>query len=366
MIAEKAAYRDFRNIKEETITFSDGVNIICGDNAEGKTNALEGIYIMAGCRSHRAAKDAEMIAFGKESADITLEYEGGGRKNELFMRLAAGKKRICRKNGLTLGKTSEFIGNFRAVLFTPEHLSIIKSGPSERRLFVDSALCQIYPKYTAALQGVSRTLLQRNRILRLVSEEKISAKDADTNIEVWSEELAKFSETVSKMRFDYVGRLSEYVKIFFEEMTDGRESAEIKAEEPKTAAEFLEIMKKDIEKEKILGTTLHGVHKDDISVKLNSLAVRAYGSQGQQRSCALAMKLAEGEISKEICGEYPVFLLDDILSELDEKRKEYIVKGLTGRQVIITACTKEEKIFGRYSDNIKIISCKNGTYTEIG
>ena len=359
MICKSAGYINFRNIADQKIEFCDGVNVICGDNAQGKTNALEGIYLHAACRSHRAAKDREMIGFSGDFARVTLDYSSGGRENELDMTITSAGRKICRKNSLVIKRASDYIGNFRAVLFTPGHLSVVKDGPSERRNFLDSALCQLYPSYMAHLRDFNRLLLQRNRLLSMMASGEISGGDADANLDVWTEKLAFESEFVSRMRSDYTEKLSSIVADIFEDMTSGGEKVRLSYVGGHTADEYRELFSKARRKEIAAGTTLYGVHRDDIGIYLNENAVRAYGSQGQQRSVSLAMKLAEGEISKQITGEYPVFLLDDILSELDERRKSYIMSGLDKRQVIITACSFEKSFEGA-----RLIVCKGVRYGE--
>lgn len=355
-----AEYINFRNIAHEKLVFSDGVNIIYGDNAQGKTNALEGVYLHAGCRSHRAARDRDMIAFGAEHAKVKIgciPNTPGAREVELDITLSTSGRRVCRKNGLFVKRASDYIGNFRAVLFTPEHLSIVKDGPSERRAFIDGALCQLSSAYLSHMQVYNRVLLQRNKLLSAISKGELSAKSAEANLEVWTEKLAEESAIISVMRDRYTKKLSELVGDIFTDMTSGGERVKIKYSSPKSKEELLEQFHTARAREFATGSTLYGVHRDDLDITLNSVAVRSFGSQGQQRSVSLAMKLAEGEISRLSTGEYPVFLLDDILSELDRGRKEYIMSGISGRQVIITACTKEDLF-----DGANIIYCKNGRY----
>lgn len=372
MFCTNAEYINFRNIKSERLEFSSDVNIIYGDNAQGKTNALEGLYLHAGCRSHRAARDRDMIAFGSDFTKVKIgvlqnnqnsQITQHEREVELDITLSSSGRRICRKNGLFVKRASDYIGNFRAVLFTPEHLSIIKDGPSERRAFIDGALCQLSSAYLSHMQDYNRVLMQRNKLLSAISDGGVDIKSAkvnevnEVNLAVWTEKLAEESEIISKMREKYTQKLSELVGDIFNDMTSGKERVEIKYSGAKTKDELLEQFKNARAKEFALGSTLYGVHRDDLEIMLNRSSVRSFGSQGQQRSVSLAMKLAEGEISKLSTGEYPVFLFDDILSELDRGRKEYIMSGISGRQVIITACTKEDLF-----DGANIIYCKNGRY----
>lgn len=360
MICEEAVYRKFRNIDDEKITFSPGVNLILGQNAQGKTNALEGIWLMASGRSHRAAQSREMIAFGEQSAEAAIKYRDLRRVSELAVTLHRSGRRVCRKNGLNVPKMSQFIGNFRAVLFTPEHLAIVKEGPAMRRGFLDAAISQLSPGYVAALQSYGKVLLQRNRLLSDIAE-GITAPGgaAGQTLDIWSEKLAAEAEKISAAREDYTLRLNTLVGEIFADMTGGREQVSIVYGARRTKEQYLTALEEHRQREYRAGTTLVGVHKDDLAITINDNPVRAFGSQGQQRSVALAMKIAEGEISKEQSGEYPVFLFDDILSELDEVRKSYILAGLSGRQVLITACDILP------TGEMNVIRCEAGKYRSV-
>lgn len=354
MICKSVHYLNFRNIEGQQITFSPGTNIIRGANAQGKTNALEGIYLCAGGRSHRTVHEKEFIRFGQPFAEVGLIYEDNRRENKLLLRYSGGKK-SCRKNDVPLRRMSEFIGNFRAVLFTPEHLSIVKDGPSLRRNFLDSAISQLSASYVSALQTYHKCLSQRNKLLQIAQKGELSS-DIAAMSEVWALQMAKSGEVISAMRDDYTKRLHDAVKVIFSDMTGGRESPEIVYQSPKSEEELQKLFTEHLDREVRIGSTLYGIHKDDLFLTINAKEARSYASQGQQRSLALAMKLAEGEISKEKTGEYPVFLFDDILSELDASRKSYVMGGISGKQVILTTC---EEI--SYPDAL-IIPCKEGRY----
>lgn len=358
MICSEVNYRKFRNIEGERIEFSPDVNLILGRNAQGKTNALEGIWLMANGKSHRASQAKEMIAFGSESAAVEIRYRDFQRESELTMEFYRSGRRICRKNGLNVPKMSQFIGNFRAVLFTPEHLAIVKEGPALRRGFLDCAISQLSPGYVAALQSYGKILQQRNRLLNDIAEGLADPKGSvGQTLEIWSEKLAVEGEKISAARAKYTARLNAMVGEIFADMTGGRERVTIGYTEPRTKEQILLALEEHRQREYRAGVTLAGVHKDDLAIEINGSSVRSYGSQGQQRSVALAMKIAEGEISREQSGEYPVFLFDDILSELDEVRKSYILSGLSGRQVLITACDILP------SGGMNVIRCEAGKYS---
>ena len=351
MLCTKAKYENFRNVEKAEIELDSGVNVLLGFNAQGKTNILEGIYYFACGKSFRGATDRELVRLGKESAYIGLEFSDKDRKRSHSVRLFEKERKICSKEDIRVSKMSEFIGVFRAVLFSPDHLSIVKDGPAERRGFLDIALSQLYPAYVDSLSRYKKLLTERNSLLK---DPEIYG--FDDMISVISAQLAKESAFISSHRARYVKELSESVGQIISDMTCGREKCVLSYETELDEKTYLEKLSFNLEKEKAAKTTLYGAHKDDIAVSLCGLDSRVYASQGQQRSIALAMKIAEGEISKQKTGEYPVFLFDDILSELDEKRKDFILSGLDGRQVIITGCEeiKKGKIFG--VENGRVIS----------
>ena len=353
MICKAASYQNFRNIESERIAFSDGITIISGDNAVGKTSAVEGIYLCASGRSHRTAKDRDFIKFGEEAARIAIEFEDKTRKQTLSMTFMQKGRKQCTKNGVVIRKMSEFIGNFRAVIFTPEHLSIIKDGPAMRRAFLDGAISQLDPLYVASLQRYQAVLQQRNRVL----QDALKDPSLLDTLDIFSRQLADEAAVISKKREDYVKRAEGFVQTIFADMTDGRETPTLSYTGARDSDEYFTLLTENTVREMHYGSTLFGIHKDDITVLLNGKEARSFSSQGQQRSLSLAMKLAEGEISREETGEYPVFLFDDVLSELDKKRKQYVMEGLEGRQVMITTCESD-----RFPKNSYQIHVKDGKF----
>lgn len=340
MICTRVAYTNFRNIAFADLRPDRKVNILYGNNAEGKTNALEGIYLMAQGRSFRAAHEKEMIRFGSEGAVIHLEYEDAQKSNVLEMRLYSSGKRTCRKNGVPITKLSEFIGSFRAVIFCPGHLSIVHEGPGVRRAFIDMAISQLDPVYLAALQRYGRILGQRNALLR----QGLFGTDISSTLPMWSEKLAKEAALIAQKRVAYIEKLDGSVKEIFADMTGGRETPKIEYRDCRTEEEYFRLLTENTEREIKTASTLYGTHRDDFALFLNGKEARRYASQGQQRSIALAMKLSEGEISCRQTGEYPVYLLDDVFSEIDEGRRVYLTEGFTDRQVIITSCEEHRGI----------------------
>ena len=354
MLAKKLELSSFRSAEKEKIEFCDGINILLGDNAQGKTNALEAVYLFAQGRSFRPSKEREFISYGKETAVLKLDFFAENR--EQFSEIRYGQKgKSVKKNGVSLRKLSEFIGAFRAVVFCPEHLTMIKNGPHERRKFLDSAISQLSFAYVGSLQRYYRVLEQKNRLLARCYENR---KEYDSTAPLWNMQLAKEAAFISQKRDEYVKKLNEEAKIIFSALSNGKEIPEFRYNELRSEEEFSELFEKNTERDIRSGTTNGGIHKDDIEITLNGKSARAFASQGQQRSLALAMKLSEAEISAEKTGEYPVLLLDDVLSELDENRKNFVSREIKKGQVIITACEKD--VFCNSAANV--INVAEGKY----
>ena len=369
MYCKSIELTNFRNVENEVINFTDGINVIYGQNAQGKTNILESIYLFARGKSFRAFKDKELIKFGYDLSTLKLGFLKDGSNITLGVEIPkSGPKRFYR-NRVKVDKTSEIIGEFRAVLFCPSHLGIIKDAPSVRRKFLDVAISQLRPIYIKMMTKYNSLIESRNAILKM---DPIQRQNSLMMLDVYSEELAYLCADISMMRVDYIKKLDYWVKIFFEEMTKGKEVPKITYEtsvgkndfndREVLKNEYLSLLKNNFEKELKYGATLYGIHKDDLKIELNSMDSRFYSSQGQQRSLALAMKMAEGEISREYSGEYPVFLFDDVLSELDETRKSYILSNISKRQVIITAC---EPFDFNEMENINFVQIEGGRKKEI-
>ncbi len=356
--------KNFRNIKDAKISFTDGVNLIKGNNAQGKTTVLEAAYIFARGRSFRTNKEAEIIAFDSDTANIEIYYKDRQSKNKMSAHYDREEKRKLYKNGIQINRASEFIGNFRAVLFTPDHLSLIKSSASDRRLFLDIALSQINPKYIVQLKKYNLLLAERNALLK---DRRAEEKETEILFETLAEQMAPVAASITALRKEYCKRLKKYVASYFEQMTAGVENADTEYEscvtdndgalsDEKLITElYLKKFTENIAREINFKGSLYGPQKDDIDIKLNGYSSRKYCSQGQQRSLAIALKLAEGDISADISGEYPVYLLDDVSGELDSKRNTFFMSQLKQRQIIITSCNmKNNKKF----DNV--ITMKNG------
>ena len=332
---------NFRNISSIELEACDGVNVIYGENAQGKTNILEAMWLFTGCKSFRGAKDAELIKFNEDFARISLDFSDNVREKNSQITIGNKKKSVLH-NGVALNSSAELIGSFYSVIFSPAHLSLIKDGPSQRRKFLDTALCQLKPSYAQKLALYKKALLQRNALL----------KDINLNsglydmLDMWDEQLAKYSATVISERLKYIDTLSQYSHHIYSGISENKEDFSVaysRDTDKNISIEDLysmelENIKKSRKEDVIYTTTSVGPHRDDLNILINGFSARSFGSQGQQRSCALALKLGESEIIKKITGETPVALLDDVMSELDEKRQDFILNHITDRQVFLTCC----------------------------
>ena len=375
---------NFRNIGSASVAFTEGVNLLHGDNAQGKTNLLEAVYFTALGKSFRPVKEAELIRFGEESARVVNRFSDSVRQQSLSFRLFAGRgHRIVEQNGLKIGRMSEMVGAFRVVLFCPEHLSLIQGGPELRRSYLNVALSQLRPLYLQSLQRYNKLLKERNALLKRAPEDMVTFKATEP---MWSAQLAREAAIITVHRARYVRQVNDHVKACFSDMmtkyeggdelpeltyqpTLGSEWLEAHKEDPdlftdgqRLEERYLELLTTRHDREIGAGATLWGIHKDDVKITLNGRPARLYASQGQQRSLALAMKLAEGWVSAyESAGDMPVFLFDDVLSELDAHRRDYLVQEMKGRQVIMTACDPAAADFG---GAVNLIRVDGGRYTQ--
>ena len=342
MTVDSVNIKNFRNITQLSLSADCGVNVIYGENAQGKTNILESIWLFTGCKSFRGAKESEFIKFGEEFSKINLCFKDNVREKKSEIIYSDKKKNII-LNGVELKSSAELIGSFYAVIFSPVHLSLIKDGPSARRKFFDTALCQLKPGYAEHLAGYKRALLQRNALLKdlFMSPELYDLLDS------WDDQLARYSASVIFERLKYIEMLSEYSKEIYSGISDNKESFSVEYSKINLDKDIsvkdlyiseLENIKKARKEDILYKTTSVGPHRDDLEIKINNVSARSFASQGQQRSCALALKLGESEIIEKITGETPVALLDDVMSELDEKRQDYVLNHINNRQVFLTCC----------------------------
>lgn len=351
--------KQYRNIAEEKITFSPGVNILTGDNAQGKTNIMEALWLFSAFKSFRNASDKDFIQYDKEFARLDVSFEKEEKEQTGTLKYYADKKRVIFLNGIKR-TPSEAIGTVLSVMFFPEHLNLVKEGPEERRRFIDFAVCQVKPIGFKWLSLYKKTLFQRNTLLK--SDDPALKETLD----VWDEKLSAYGAQVCLLRREYIKALQTYALPVMNEISDGKETMALRYETfceeedlQKTQEILYEKLVKSREKDFMTGFTGVGPHKDNLEILLNGRSARVFASQGQQRSCVMALKLAETEIVKDTYGEYPVLLFDDVFSELDKNRKEYIIGKIKNKQVIITSCEDLHDFGGA-----NVLTVKNGTVVK--
>lgn len=371
MVLKKATFINYRNIENESFDFSSGMNIIYGKNAQGKTNVLEGIYNFSSGKSFRKAKDKELIRFDQNNAEINIVYTDSKRDNSLTIKYDRDKRKECFVNKVKETKMSEFNSKFKSVLFCPEHLSIVKDEPSIRRSFIDNAISQLRPLYSSYLSEYNKLLDEKNALLKNTEEYDYAFH---STYEILSQRMAKDSGYITCMRASYLSRLFKNVNVLINEISQGNENVSYSyisrildedydgLSKEENEKRFFDTMMENKEKEVAAKSCLYGIHKDDFDILENEKLSKLFSSQGQQRSIALSMKLSEGIICYEETQEHPVFLFDDVLSELDRDRKDYILSELKNRQVIITSC--DESDYARV-DNLKKIFAENGKFREV-
>ena len=316
---------DFRNIESSFISPCEEMNVICGENAQGKTNLIEAVWLFTGAKSFRSGKDSEFIKFGGESAKNELCFYSGGIENDAVMEFGERRKAILNENALS--SPSKLAGVFRAVIFSPNDLSIVKDGPSVRRKFIDTAIGQLYPNYISFLRNYRRALEQRNKTIK---EYRFDGS-LSVMLDVFENEIAEYGKKI------ILEVMSGFLPSIYEGISGGREKLET-VYLPCCDGNLIGALKAARKEDMFTGTTSAGPHRDDIDFKINGVSARPYGSQGQQRSIAISLKLAEAEVINSVSEEYPVFLLDDVMSELDPNRQDYILNRIKGMQTFLTCC----------------------------
>ncbi len=354
---------NFRSASLAELNFSDGVNLLYGRNAEGKTNVLEAIYFFARGKSFRGARDADLVRFGAPGCSIEIEFIRRGEKETLAYRYFEGS-RARFLNGVRIS-AKESIGRFNAVLFCPDHLSIVKGAPSQRREFMDVALSQLYGEYLSQLSVQKRMIEQKNALFK--KEEGFDPK----LLFAYNEKLASCFAKICLFRRGYVNEISKYVGETISQISGGTETAKIEykcgipaefAGFEAVKSEYIRLLGENMKREVAAKMCLVGTQRDDLLFTVSDRDARQFASQGQQRSIAIALKLAEGDMVRRERGESPVFLLDDVLGELDEARRAYILSKMGERQLIVTACER-----GEYAKrhSVSMIEVCGGRYRQI-
>ena len=331
---------NFRNIENLSLKFSD-VNIIYGENAQGKTNLVEAIYLFTGAKSFRGVKDKELIQFGKEYSRLKIEFENNSRIQNAEINIK--NKRTASLNGIKKKSSSQLGEELKAVIFSPVHLSMVKDGPLERRRFIDNALCQLKANYRNVIKEYSRCLIQRNMLLKDIPKNP-SLEDM---LYIWDKNLAISGAKIIYQRQKYIEALLPYAREVFDGLSKGREMLDFRLKGP---FNYEGLSVEEIQKQLMFALdnnrgndiinkiTTIGPHRDNLEIMINKKSARSFGSQGQQRSCVLALKLAEASLLKEMTEDEPLALLDDVMSELDISRQDYILNHIKDWQVFITCC----------------------------
>ncbi len=342
MRIKKVSLTNFRNYSALSLSLEDGLNLFVGENAQGKTNLLEAVFVCALGRSHRTKGDAEMIRHGHDTAKVDLKFQDRLGSREIEVEISKHAKKRIKIDEKLIARSVEQMGVFNAVIFSPEDLSLVKDGPGERRRFMDMELSQMRPLYCKALQSYARALRQRNALLKL-REPRLEL------LSVWESQMAESAAQIASWRASFAERLNELAGKIHARVCREKETLIVEYEScikekvigGAYADEFLNQMKKHRESDLRRGVTTFGVHREDLNVLIDGRSARLFASQGQQRTAALSLKLSEIELVKELTNNKPVVLLDDVLSELDEYRRELLFSAVQGAQTLIT-CTGAE------------------------
>ncbi len=341
--------KNYRNYETLSLNFDDAANIFYGDNAQGKTNILEAIYMTGTTKSHRGAKDREMIRFGCEESHMETIISKNGIDYQIDMHLKKNGSKGIAINKVPIRRASELFGIVNLVFFSPEDLNVIKNGPSERRRFVDMELSQIDKVYMSNLANYNKTLNQRNHLLKEISFGKNDAMES--TLDVWDMQLINYGNKIRERRLEFIEDMNKIVSSIHSNLTGNRESIRLIYEIQGGGLSFEQSLKKNRDRDLRLKSTSSGPHRDDICFMTGELDLRKYGSQGQQRTAALSLKLSEIELVKQSIHDTPILLLDDVLSELDKNRQNYLLDNIHDIQTLITCTGVEEFVNHRFSIN---------------
>ena len=358
MYITEVSLQNFRNLAQLKIEPSEGINVIYGSNAQGKTNFLESLYFCAMGRSLRGKSDQQLIRFEEEESHIRMLVQRKQRYDRIDVHLKKDEKKGIAVNGLPVRKLGDLFGTLYAVIFSPEDLSLVKDGPGERRRFLDMELCQLSKVYYYDLQQYYRILKQRNNLLKEIQKKP----QLQETLFVWDDQLAEYGERIIAARKRFLIRLDEIAAEKLSQLTGGRDHLQTIYKPNCEEGMLAEKLRKNIDRDIYFGSTQSGPHKDDILFSIDGREVKVYGSQGQQRTTALAARLAEFDLISEETGEEPVLLLDDVFSELDENRQKFLLQSIEGLQAFVT-CTGIEDSVKKYISKDNLFYVENGVIT---
>jgi len=355
MIMQSMELKDFRNYRSLKLQFDEKTNIFYGDNAQGKTNILEAIYLSGTTKSHKGSKDRDMILFGEDEAHLRTFVKKGEMDYRIDIHLKKHKTKGIAINGVPIKKASELFGIANFVFFSPEDLGIIKQGPGERRRFLDLELCQLDKVYLHNLVNYNRVVAQRNKLLKDLSFQR----DLEETLDIWDLQMASYGSKVIEGREKFIEQLNEIIYDIHRKLSGGKEELRISYEKNVSGEEIYESIRKNRERDLKFKTSSVGPHRDDLLFAADSVDIRKFGSQGQQRTAALSLKLSEIELVKKVIHDTPVLLLDVVLSELDHNRQNYLLNSIHDIQTMITCTGLDEFVNHRFSIN-KIFKVADG------
>ncbi len=347
MIIEKIELSNFRNYGELSMEFSQDTNILYGDNAQGKTNLLEAIYLCSTTKSHRSSKDREIIQFGKEEAHIKMIVKKREVPFRIDMHIKKNRSKGIAINGIPIKRASELFGIVNVVFFSPEDLEIVKGSPAVRRRFLDMELCQLDKIYVSNLVNYNKCLMQRNKLLK---EMDLNQSNHEL-LDIWDLQLAKYGKEIIDRREIFIEQLNQIMQSIHHDLTNGKEQIMIEYEKSCKKEELYEQIVSNRKKDIRFRTTSTGPHRDDLMFSSQNMDLRKYGSQGQQRTAALSLKLSEIQIVEQLIHDTPILLLDDVLSELDSNRQHQLLNSLKNVQTFITCTGLDEFIQNRFNIN---------------
>lgn len=337
MYINKIKLQNFRNYNEQEIILNKSINVFYGDNAQGKTNILEAIFLCTFGKSFRTNKEKELIKLGKDNANVIIEYEKKDRDGKISISISDKKQILV--NGIKIKKLSELLGNINIVIFTPDDINILKGGPALRRRFLDMMIGQLKPNYVYILNMYIKTLEQRNNYLRQIKEEN----KPENLLDIWDEKLIEYADIIYKYRKEFIDKIKKKINIIHKKITDEKEEINIQYTSNCESKEvYSELLKQRRKLDIIKGFTTKGIHRDDFEIYINNKELSIYGSQGQNRTAILSLKLSELQVIYDEIEEEPILLLDDFMSELDINRRKNFLNNINNTQVIITCAEKIE------------------------
>lgn len=356
MFIESIELLNYRNYGQIHIDFHEGTNVFYGDNAQGKTNILEAVYVCSTTKSHKGSKDREIIKFGEEESHIKMIVRRDNIPYRIDVHLKKNKAKGVAVNGIPIKKASELFGIVNVIFFSPEDLNIIKDGPSERRRFVDLELCQLDKLYIYNLVQYNKVIVQRNKLLKDMD----MTPSLKETLDIWDVQLVRFGKEIIRIRTEFIRELNKLIRDIHFHLSGEKEELLIQYEPNVTIDSFEDTLIRNRIQEMRQRLTLTGPHRDDLNFIVNGTDIRKFGSQGQQRTAALSLKLAEIELVKKTVRDYPVLLLDDVLSELDSKRQEHLLSEINHIQTLIT-CTGLDDFVNSKFEMDKIFKIVEGT-----